>query len=166
VIVSATGGRGEVILVELWADGSKVLEVGGNVFNLPVRLPAGNHELTLVELDSTGFYVRSDPIQLQIQGVEDEPCDPPSSPGVHVCEPSQPYGCHTAPWSTIVAAGKGVSGPVVRMELWVGNAKIANFPGNRINTNLYLQDYGFATVIEVDSSGGFVKSAPFQILPC
>jgi hypothetical protein len=166
VIASATGGRGEVKRIELWADGSKLLEVGGNVLNQPVTLPQGSHEITLVEVDSTGFYVKSDHIQLDIWLVENESCDPPPGPGVHVCEPPQPNGCHTSPWSTIVAAGTGVNGPVVRMELWLGNVKIANFPGNRINTNLELPDYRYATIVAVDSKGGFVKSPPFLIWGC
>lgn len=165
VIASATGGRGEVRVVQVWADGSKIGEVGGNVFNQAVRLPVGSHELTLVELDSTGFYVKSSPISLDIEGDGLSPCDPPNSPGVNVCVPYQ-GGCHDYPFSTIVAAGRGADGPVVRMELWVGNTKIANSPGNRIDTNLYLHEYSYGTIIEVDSKGGYIKSQPFWIEPC
>lgn len=163
VIAAATGGRGEVRVVQLWADGSKLAEVGSNVFNQTVQLPFGKHALTLVELDSTGYYLKTDPIPVEIRYMNNGNCDPPLAPGVHVCEPS---GCNLQGYTTVVAAGTGANGPVVRMELWVGNTKYANFPGNRINTNLNLPDYSYGTIIEVDSKGGFIKSAPFLIVSC
>jgi hypothetical protein len=163
VIAAATGGRGEVKGVQLWADGSKVAEVNGNVFNQTVKLALGNHQLTLVELDSTGFYVKSAPVPVLIRFDGGNPCDPPNAPGVHVC---QPDGCHGYPWTTLAAAGTGVNPPVVRMELWVDGAKMANFPGNKIDTDMNLPDFSYGTIIEVDSKGGFIKSPPYLIVSC
>ena len=65
-----------------------------------------------------------------------------------------------------VATAKGKSGTVSRMELWVNGGKIANFPGNRINTNLFIQDFNTVTIYEVDSKGGFIKSAPIVVQSC
>jgi hypothetical protein len=52
----------------------------------------------------------------------------------------------TDAWVTVLAAAKGNSGTVSRMELWVNGGKIANFPGDRINTNLFLQDLSTVTI--------------------
>jgi hypothetical protein len=39
------------------------------------------------------------------------------------------------------------------MELRVNGAKIANFPDDRINTNLFIQDFSTVTIYEIDSKG-------------
>jgi len=50
------------------------------------------------------------------------------------------------------------------MELWINGVKVANFPGNHINTNLSIGSFGTysveITVVEVDSNGNYIKSAP------
>jgi hypothetical protein len=43
---------------------------------------------------------------------------------------------------------------------------VANFPGDRINTNLFLQDFSTVTIYEVDSKGGSIKSAPIVVQSC
>ncbi len=53
------------------------------------------------------------------------------------------------------------------MELWLNNTKLANFPGNHINTNLfYVTDFNKITIIEVDSKGNYIKSAPIVLQTC
>jgi hypothetical protein len=68
---------------------------------------------------------------------------------------------------TVVAAGTGASGTVSRMELWLNSTKLANFPGNHINTSFsYIPDFNKITIIEVDSQGHYIKSAPITLLSC
>jgi hypothetical protein len=100
-----------------------------------------------------------------VQGSDDQPCSPPDHPGVNVCAPS-PGSCNTQPWVTIVAAGRAKSGTVSRMELWFEGAKIANFPGDRINTNLVMLGIGKITIDEVDSKGNTLSSSLSVEGPC
>ena len=166
VIASATGGDGSVSRIELWSDGKKIGQASGNLFDQAVNISSGTHRITLVEVDSVGAYVKSTPFTIDIQGSTlDNQCAAPSSPGVNVCYPAV-GSCHTAGWTTVVAAGTGASGTVARMELWVNGVKLANFAGNAINTNLYLPDFDKLTIVEVDSKGAYVKSATTTLLSC
>ncbi|HXU17733.1 MAG TPA: hypothetical protein VN708_21535 [Terriglobales bacterium] len=163
VISSGTGAGGAVKRMEVWVDYQKVNQASGNLFDSPVSLTSGNHRLVVVELDSTGAYLKSSPLMVTIQNTANQPCDPPSGPGVNVCDPA-PGSCHTTPWTTISAASTGASGSVRRMELWSGGVKLANFPGNTIHTNLYLPDFSTVTIVEVDSAGGLIKSPRTTVL--
>jgi hypothetical protein len=166
VIASATGADGVVNHIELWADGKKITQNNGSLFDKPVSLPSGSHRVTLVEVDSAGAFAKSTPFTVTIEGSTlANQCSAPASAGVHVCFPA-PGSCHTAPWTTVVATGTGASGTVAHMELWVNGVKLANFPGKSINTNLYLPDYDKMTVVEVDSKGAYVKSVPITLLSC
>lgn len=165
VIASGTSGRGQVTTMELWADGKKVTQTNASPFDQPVTLPAGAHQLTVIEVDSTGFSSKSAPFNVTVEGNNGDTCPLPPGPGLNVCEPMQ-NSCHTTSWVTVLAAAQGKSGTVVRMELWVNGGKIANFPGDRINTNLFLQDFSTITIYEVDSKGGFIKSAPIVLQSC
>lgn len=167
VIATGTGSKGPVALMELWADGKKITQVSGNLFDEPVALANGEHTVTVVELDTTGDYVKSEPFTLTVQSsTASQSCTPPGAPGVNVCEPSSPGTCHTQGWTTIIAAGTGASGSVSRMELWDNGVKLANFPGDRINTNMFLQDFDQVTIVEVDSKGNYVKSPVYTIQSC
>jgi hypothetical protein len=44
------------------------------------------------------------------------------------------------------------------MELWNNGTKIANFPGDRINTNLIML-FGTVTIYEVDGKGASIASS-------
>jgi hypothetical protein len=165
VIASGTSGRGQVTVMELWADGKKVTQTNGTPFDVPVTLPAGTHELTVIEVGTTGAVAKSAPLKLTVEGNAGQTCPLPAGPGVNVCEPMR-GSCHTTSWVTVLAAAKGQSGTVSRMELWVNGGKIANFPGDRINTNLFIQDFNTVTIYEVDSKGGFIKSAPIVLQSC
>ena len=165
VIASGTSGRGQVTLMELWADGKKVTQTNGTPFDSPVTLPVGTHELTVIEVSTTGASAKSAPLKVTVENNSGETCPLPPGPGVNVCEPMR-GSCHTTAWVTVLAAAKGQSGTVSRMELWVNGGKIANFPGNRINTHLFIQDFNTVTIYEVDSKGGFIKSAPIVLQSC
>jgi hypothetical protein len=149
----------------LWADGKKIVQTTGAPLDVPVNLSLGNHELTVIEVDETGFPVKSTPFALTVvEGNTSDSCAPPDAPGVHVCAP-QPNGCNGQGWVQIVAAGKGKSGTVTRMELWNGDTKIANFPGNQINTSL-IELFGPVTIFEVDSKGNSLATSFNYYGPC
>lgn len=165
VIASGTSSTGQVKLMELWVDGKKITQTAGTPFDRAVTLDSGTHELTVVELDVTGAFVKSSAFKVTVDGNDEQPCDPSTTPGVKVCDP-QPNSCHTAAWTTVSAAGTPKSGTVVRMELWINGSDLANFAGNHISTNLYVADFSNLTIIEVDSNGGSIKSSPIIVQSC
>jgi hypothetical protein len=165
VIGSATSGSAQVNHFELWADGKKVTQTSGTPFDEPITLSSGKHTLTLIEVASTGAFVKGTPFNVTVENYENQPCLPPGAAGVNVCSPT-PNSCHTSAWVGVVAAGTGASGAVSRMELWVNGGKIANFPGNRINTNFFIQDFSTVVIDEVDSKGAVIKSAPITVQSC
>jgi hypothetical protein len=168
VIAAGTSGRAQVKLMELWADGKKVTHTDGTPFDEPVSLGLGNHELTVIEVDTIGNYVKSTPFQVTVvpsqSGFNGQNCPPPDRAGVNICAPL-PNGCNTQPWVNIVATGRGKSGTVNRMELWNAGTKIANFPGDRIDTNLIML-FGTVTIYEVDSKGAALSSSISYNGPC
>jgi hypothetical protein len=152
--------------MEVWVDFVKVKQASGNLFDAPVNLNSGTHRLVVVERDTTGAFTKSAPITVSIQGsTGGQPCAPPGSPGVNVCDPLI-GSCHTSPWTTIIASGTGASGSVHRMELWSSGVKLANFLGDAINTNLYLPDFSTVTIVEVDSAGASIKSPRITLQSC
>jgi hypothetical protein len=167
VIASGTGAHGPVRLMEVWADGNKIQEVGGYLFDLPVKLSTGDHVLTVVELDTTGDYIPSAPVKIQIWGSSESDSCPARGlgPGVDVCSPT-PFACQEqgGQMYEVLATGRGASGQVLRMELWVEDTKLANFPGSEINTSLELPAYKWITIIEVDTKGAYIKSVPFKVI--
>jgi len=165
LIASATSGRGQVVTMELWADGKKVTQTNSSPFDEPITLPEGTHTLTVIEVSTTGAFVKSAPLTVTVENRGDTTCTLPAGPGVKVCQPVQGT-CHTAPWVQVLAAAKGQSGTVNRMELWVNGGKIANFPGNHINTNRVIQDFDTVTIYEVDSKGGFIKAPSIVVQSC
>lgn len=164
VIAAATSGTAQVRIMELWADGKKVAQTDGTPFDEPISLNAGTHTLTLVEQDTTGTEIKSAPFQVAVVGNDHPLCSAPSSPGVNVCSPF-PGGCNTSPWVDFDAVGKGKSGTVNRMELWVSGTKVANFPGDRISTSLIMA-FGEVSMVEVDSKGASLSSSFFFHGPC
>jgi hypothetical protein len=165
LIASATSGRGQVVTMELWADGKKVTQADRTPFDEPITLPEGTHTLIVIEVSTTGAFVKSAPLTVTVENRGDTTCTLPAGPGVKVCQPVQGT-CHTAPWVQVLAAAKGQSGTVNRMELWVNGGKLANFPGDRINTNLVIQDFDTVTIYEVDSKGGYIKAPPIVVQSC
>jgi hypothetical protein len=165
VIAAATSGTGQVETMEVWADGKKVAESQGSPFDQPISLDLGTHTLQVAEIDSTGAELKSVAFQVDVMdGNGSGDCAAPGSPGVNICTPVQD-GCNTQPWVNIVATGKGKSGKVDRMELWIDGEKIANFPGDHINTNLIMV-FGTVKIDEVDSKGNTISKSVFYTGPC
>lgn len=163
VIAAGVSGLAAVDHFELWADGKKITQTPGSPFDEAVTLDPGTHQLTLIEVDQLYSYAKSTPISVTVNSIDNEDCSPPGSPGVNVCEP-QANGCNTQPWVQFLAAGKGASGTVNHMELWISGTKIANFPGNHFDTNIivYGTDYN-VSIDEVDSKGNTLgKSFTFS----
>jgi hypothetical protein len=145
----------------------------GATFDAPVSLPPGNHQLTLIEVDDIGFYAKSTSLNVTVDADDSWPCPAPGTPGVNICSPSG--GCNDYYWTQILATGKGQTGPVARMEIWVTDpyynpnysVKIANFPGSVIDTNLvFTYVFSPATytleIWEVDSNGHALKADVLQ----
>ncbi|HZC42848.1 MAG TPA: hypothetical protein VE195_01660 [Acidobacteriaceae bacterium] len=165
MIASGTSGKSQVKLMELWVDGKKVTQTDGTPFDQTVALSPGTHRIAVIELDSVGAIVESTPFQLTIDGNNPQPCSPPATPGVNVCIPA-PNSCHTSAWTSVSAAGKGNSGTVSRMELWINGVKIANVSGGVIDTNLYVNDFSKITIVEVDSKGVSRSSPAIVVQSC
>jgi len=165
LIASATSATAQVKLMELWADGKKITQADGSPFDQPVTLAPGTHEITLIELDTVNASVKSTPFKLTVEGNDTQTCSPPAGPGVNVCDP-EPNSCHTSAWTIVSAAGKGNSGTVSRMELWINGVRIANFSGDKIFTNLFAQDFSKLRIVEVDSKGGSITSPTIVVQSC
>ena len=86
VIAAGTSGRAQVSLMELWADGKKVTHTDGTPFDEPVTLGLGTHEVTAIEVDAIGNFVKSTPFEVTVVPAQTDPqtekCLPPSEPGV------------------------------------------------------------------------------------
>ncbi|MEO8726228.1 MAG: FG-GAP-like repeat-containing protein [Acidobacteriaceae bacterium] len=144
----------DVLRIEEWVDGHKLYQQFSNQVRNSLTVGAGTHTLTIIPVDIYGGYVRQ---SLTIHVAAG--CSAPSSPGVHVCSPVA-NGVYGSP-VPVSAAGKGASGPVNHMELWIDGRKIGNYPGSQINTTVSLsRNSHSAVVIEVDSRGAFIKSPP------
>ncbi len=168
MVAAGTSGRGQVQLMELWADGKKLSQTDGTPFDEPIGLEVGTHELTFIEHDTTGAEVKSTPIQVIVDfaGSGDGDCPVPDAPGVNVCAPVMASGCQSSGDTVaFIAAGKGKSGTVSRMELWTSGTKLANFPGDRFYTNVLNQFYPTVTftIYEVDSKGDSIASSPIVV---
>lgn len=185
VIAAATSGRAQVESIELWVDGKKVAHSMGSLFDRPVSLPQGNHALTFREVDQTGAAVESAAIAVGVDEFQQtgaavtsalvaedadqevaQGCLPPDIPGVNVCSPPL-VSCSTSGILTIAAAGRGKSGRVRRMELWINGTKLANFPGDHFLTNFLLYGSSYVlTINEVDEEGNTIGQSLTYDGPC
>ena len=101
-------------------------------------------------------------LKVYLSGGTSTSCAAPSSPGVHVCAPVA-NGTYSSP-VTVIAAGKGASGTVSLLELWIDGKKIGNYSGSTMNTKVSLAAGSHSlTIVELDSKGGYVKSTPVNI---
>ncbi|GAC1643917.1 MAG: hypothetical protein NVS9B15_00670 [Acidobacteriaceae bacterium] len=86
-------------------------------------------------------------------------CSAPSSAGVHVCSPLASQAFRSA--VQVSATAKPASGSVSRMELWIDGKKINNYSGAQMSAVVSLPvGAHVTTVVEVDASGAYIKSAP------
>ena len=139
--------------IELRANGVKLYQVLSDEFDATLTLPAGT-QITAVEVEANGA-TRSATTSVGGSNV----CSVPSAPGVHLCSPAAGQAINSP--VNIVAAGTGASGSVNHLELWVDSQKIGNYSGATMNANVTLASGSHtATVVEVDSKGGYLKSTP------
>lgn len=157
VLATGTGASGSVNHMELWLDGSKQGNYPGASVDASLNPTPGTHTLIVIEVDSKGNYIKSAPVTFTYNG--SPACATPSSPGVHVCSPtpgetvSSPVGFD--------ASGTGASGSVNHMELWIDGNKVGNYSGDSLITQVSeAAGSHSATIIEVDSKGNYVKTAP------
>ncbi|HLH07739.1 MAG TPA: VCBS repeat-containing protein [Terriglobales bacterium] len=158
---AGTGASGSVNHLELWIDGSKVGNYPGNTMSASVALANGSHTATLVEVDSTGHYLKSSPDTFTVGsgGGGGGTCSAPSSPGATLCSPAA--GSTVSSPVQFTGAGTAASGSVNHLELWVDGNKIGNYPGSTMSANVPLGSGGHtATLVEVDSSSHYLKSTP------
>jgi hypothetical protein len=154
---AGTGASGTVDHLELWIDGTKIGNYPGASMNAPVQEPSGTHTASVVEVDSNWNYVKSAPVTFTVG--TSGPCAAPGSPGVNVCSPSQ--GATVGSPVTFTAAGTGASGTVDHLELWIDGTKIGNYPGSSMSAQVQEPSGSHtASVVEVDSTWNYVKSAP------
>ncbi|MGC2639811.1 MAG: VCBS repeat-containing protein [Acidobacteriaceae bacterium] len=59
---AGTAASGSVNHLELWIDGNKIGNYGGSTMDAQVSEPAGSHTATIIEVDSQGNYVKSNPV--------------------------------------------------------------------------------------------------------
>lgn len=143
--------------MELWIDGQKVGQNLGDQLNVSATVSQGTHTAGFVVVDSFD-NVASESVTFTSNG-GGAVCSAPSSPGVNVCNPTQNENV-TSPVDFEVAA-TAATGRVDHLELWIDGQKIGNYPGSAGSISVPVSPgWHTATVVEVDSSYNFVKSAP------
>jgi hypothetical protein len=164
ILASARGASGAVNHIEIWVDGKKVRTVLSNQVNTLVTLGTGQRRVTLVEVDSAGAFVKSDPHFAGV--VASNGCAAPGAAGVNMCSP-EPQQCAVGPLQ-ITATGTAKSGSVNHMELWINGRKYSQFPGAQVNTALEipLNEFNRVVVVVVDSAGNAISSTPVTVSPC
>jgi hypothetical protein len=66
VKAAGTGASGSVSRMEVWSDGTKIGNFAGNQVNTSVSLAVGSHAITVIEVDSTGAFIKSSPISITV----------------------------------------------------------------------------------------------------
>ena len=156
---AGTGASGIVNHLELWIDGKKIGNYTGNTMTASVSLGNGSHTATLIEVDSTGKYLKSQPVTFTVGTSGGGACSAPPAPGANLCSPSP--GSTVASPVTFTGAGTSATGKVDHLELWIDGKKIGNYPGSTMSVSVQLRAGNHAaTLIEVDSSFHYLKSAP------
>jgi hypothetical protein len=84
-------------------------------------------------------------------------CSVPAIVGVHVCNPVV-GSAYSSPLQ-ITATGKGASGTVSRMEVWLDGVKKYSNAGSSVTVSMTMTSGPhYVNVVEVDSKGAYVKS--------
>ena len=97
------------------------------------------------------------PIQGQTGG-----CSPPPSPGAIICTPAN--GSTNSSPLTVQGAGTPASGSLARLELWIDGKKVNNFYSNTLKASVSLATGTHTvTIVEVDSTGGNLKSPKISV---
>jgi len=175
ISAGASAENGYIIALRLYVDDVPQLTIHNPqqsqsfAINEPLAVPHdfSPHTIVLVGYDSTGGEVAAAEIDQETSFVPPQVCSAPDAPGVNVCRPKF---CSTDGVYYIQATGRGASGSVDHMELWANGEKLADFPGNSVNTNIGQPLLGggpiTVTVVEVDSNGDFIASNPITISVC
>ncbi len=149
------GASGSVNHLELWIDGSKIGNYAGNQTSTTVALGNGSHAATLVEVDSTGAFLKSTPTNFTVG------CAAPASAGAKLCSPVA--GQIYASAVQVTGSGTCANAPVNHLELWIDGRKVGNYTGNTINTTVTTTSGAHAsTLVAVDAKGDYWKSAPIS----
>ena len=130
--------------LELWIDGGKLGNYFSDQLSTSVALSNGSHTATLVEVDSTGAFLKSTPTNFTVG------CAAPASPGARLCSP---VPGQTFP-STVQVTGSGTcaDGLVEHLELWIDGHKIGNYAGRTISTTVTSTSGAHAaTLVAVDA---------------
>lgn len=160
VQVSGAGAAasGKVDHLELWIDGNKIGNYPGNTVSTKISLANGSHSATLVEVDSSGNYLKSSPVSFNV-GSGSGACAPPSGTGARLCSPAA--GSTVASPVHFSGAGSAGSGKVDHLELWVDGKKIGNYPGSAMTASVPLAaGKHTATLVEVNTSYQATKGSP------
>ncbi|MGZ4987429.1 MAG: Ig-like domain-containing protein, partial [Limisphaerales bacterium] len=121
------------------------------------NLPAGTDSITATYSGDANYQGATSSI-LTITITPSSACSAPTSAGVHVCAPVA-GGTYSSPVQ-ITATGRGASGTVNHMEVWIDGVKKGQYSGNSVNTALAVAAGAHrVVVVEVDSKGAFQKSA-------
>jgi hypothetical protein len=121
------------------------------------NLPVGNDSITAT-YSGDANYQGSTSNSLTITITTSSVCSAPASAGVHVCAPvaGETYSSPVQ----ITATGKGASGTVNHMEVWIDGVKKGQYSGSSVNTALAVAAGTHRVVaVEVDSKGANLKSA-------
>lgn len=126
---------GNLRKIELWVDGKKVAEQWHAWeqrawFNKSITIAPGNHNASFIAGDVDNHLQR---LKFSFSVVN---CSVPSSPGVHVCSPTN-GSIVTSPVNALAVAK--VTGTLQRMELWVDGVKKATFENNNV-LSLYVSE--------------------------
>lgn len=164
ILAAARGASGAVGHMEIWVDGKKISDVFSNQVNTVISLATGTRRVTLVEVDSAGAFIKSQPQFVEV--LASNGCSAPGTAGVNVCSPA-PSQCFPGAVQ-IIATGTVQLGVVKHMEVWINGRKFAQFAGNQVNLglNIPLNQSNRVVVVAVDARGLVVDSTPVTFEPC
>jgi hypothetical protein len=135
----AAAGPTPMRMVAVWADGKKVAEQLTHAFSnysfldASVPLAYGNHAITVF---GTGWDGTLQKKSFTLSVLSDQYCPPPTSPGVHICQPASGA---TVSSPVVVTAMATMTGTAGSMELWVDGVKRYTEPHtNALNTTVVL----------------------------
>jgi hypothetical protein len=174
ISAGATALNGYITALRLYVDDEPQLTIYNPqqsrsfAINEPLAVPHGDspHNIVLVGYESTGGAVTANLTYQESSFNLPQICPAPDAPGVSVCSPKS---CTTTGAFSIRATGRGASGIVDHMEIWASGRKLADSPGNSINTNIglpLLQGFSILTIVEVDSNGDYIPSDPITLHIC
>jgi len=165
ILAAARGASGAVGHIEIWVDGNKISNVFSNQVNTVISLATGLRRVTLVEVDTAGAFVKSEPQFVNVMATNG--CSAPGTAGANVCSPA-PGQCFVA-GAQIIATATAKSGAVNHMEVWINGRKVSQFSGNQVNVGLNIPLNATSNrlvIVAVDASGNVIDPTPVNFEPC